>query len=685
MKVLVLIFAFAALAAASQGGGREHHEEHYGYVEVRPGAHMFWVMYHADLPGSHTDYPLIMWLQGGPGASGVGYGNFEELGPYDINGNPREYAWTKKANVLFVDNPVGTGYSYVEDYSLLTTNNAMIASDLVAVVKAVFAEYTDMQIMPFYVFAESYGGKMTVDFALEFEKAIKNGEVVSDFRGVALGDSWISPMDSVNTWGTFLYQMGFVNQKGLEAIDSAAAEAQAAVDAGHWFEATNKWSSAELVVMIYGNNVNFYNVLAENDIYRLKEENNATDLSFMSSHVRRLYENHVAHQTRDALGDYMNGQQADEWGIPENVQWGSQGSMVFDTLAGDFMKPVVESVVKLLTETELEVVVFTGNLDLICDTPGTYRWIENMEWPEKPQFMAANNEPITIPAYSATAATIQKAGRFSLYTILRSGHMVPIDAPEMSLKMLDMIFASSKKTSKQEAPKEKTNKQEAPKQEVPEPKEKSVQEKLSLKYLKAEALKKEAKKEQEAAKQVKGEELQEETSQEEEKPKKQKENKDENKKQEVSQGKKVPKEKQPKKTYKEEKVAKQEKQKQEKTPKQEKQKQEKAPKQEKLEQKENKQEAAPKQEKYKEKVARPDRYKQKGNKQKTPEQNEKKQEKAPRKKEPEQKSLKQEAKKVVNKAKAKVVASRQQQQQQQQRGHPIGHNPGPLPDPPRRR
>lgn len=40
-----------------------------------------------------------------------------------------------------------------------------------------------------------------------FPQAIKNGDVVSDFRGVGLGDSWISPMDSVNTWGMFLYQM----------------------------------------------------------------------------------------------------------------------------------------------------------------------------------------------------------------------------------------------------------------------------------------------------------------------------------------------------------------------------------------------------------------------------------------------------------------------------------------------
>lgn len=74
---------------------------------------------------------------------------------------------------MFVDNPVGSGYSYVEDSSQLTTDNAMIAADLVTLVKAVFSSYPDMQVMPFYVFAESYGGKMTVDFALQFDQVGK--------------------------------------------------------------------------------------------------------------------------------------------------------------------------------------------------------------------------------------------------------------------------------------------------------------------------------------------------------------------------------------------------------------------------------------------------------------------------------------------------------------------------------
>lgn len=41
----------------------------------------------------YTEKPLVMWLQGGPGASSTGYGNFEELGPNDVNMNPRDYTW----------------------------------------------------------------------------------------------------------------------------------------------------------------------------------------------------------------------------------------------------------------------------------------------------------------------------------------------------------------------------------------------------------------------------------------------------------------------------------------------------------------------------------------------------------------------------------------------------------------
>ena len=58
----------------------------------------------------------------------------------------------------------------------------------------------------------------------------------------------------------------------------------------------------------------------------------------------QLYERHVLQkETRDALSDLMNGPYHDRWNIPDGVVWGAQGGAVFDALAGDFMRPVVDS------------------------------------------------------------------------------------------------------------------------------------------------------------------------------------------------------------------------------------------------------------------------------------------------------------------------------------------------------
>lgn len=68
-------------------------EQDWGYVTVRPGAHMFyWLYYHEKT----TEEPLVIWLQGGPGASSTGYGNFEEIGIVDMNLSVRNHSWVGK-------------------------------------------------------------------------------------------------------------------------------------------------------------------------------------------------------------------------------------------------------------------------------------------------------------------------------------------------------------------------------------------------------------------------------------------------------------------------------------------------------------------------------------------------------------------------------------------------------------
>ena len=51
-----------------------------------------------------------------------------------------------KANILFVDNPVGTGYSYVENSNLFTKNVEEIAQDLVALFGAVLKKHPQLEV-----------------------------------------------------------------------------------------------------------------------------------------------------------------------------------------------------------------------------------------------------------------------------------------------------------------------------------------------------------------------------------------------------------------------------------------------------------------------------------------------------------------------------------------------------------
>lgn len=69
------------------------------FIDVRTGAHMFWWMHFTKATGNFTERPLIFWLQGGPGSSSTGYGNFEILGPLDLNEKERNFTWINSHNV----------------------------------------------------------------------------------------------------------------------------------------------------------------------------------------------------------------------------------------------------------------------------------------------------------------------------------------------------------------------------------------------------------------------------------------------------------------------------------------------------------------------------------------------------------------------------------------------------------
>uniref|UniRef100_A0A8C4IPF4 Carboxypeptidase n=2 Tax=Dicentrarchus labrax TaxID=13489 RepID=A0A8C4IPF4_DICLA len=417
-------------------------KEAWNYVEVRDGAHMFWWLYYADSQSAgYKDLPLVMWLQGGPGGSGSGFGNFDEIGPLNKDLEPRKTSWVQAASVLFVDNPVGTGFSYTDRPDAYATNVATVASDMLVLLKHFFTERAEFQGVPFYIFSESYGGKMAAAISLELTKAIAQGTVKCNFAGVALGDSWISPLDSVMTWGPYLYTTSLLDDYGLAEVSSAAEAVKKAVEQQQFVKATELWSVVETVVEQNTNGVNFYNILTQEPDDKLASIRFTLCFFFFLPLPALQTRRHIRPLHSQSLSELMNGPIRKKLGIiPQNVTWGGQAEEVFSNMAGDFMRPVVDIVDQLLT-AGVNVTVYNGQLDLIVDTMGQELWVKQLKWDGLSGFNKLRWTALDDPTSPGVTGAFYKTYKnFSFYWILKAGHMIPSDQGPMALQMLKMII-----------------------------------------------------------------------------------------------------------------------------------------------------------------------------------------------------------------------------------------------------
>lgn len=136
-------------------------------VEEETGAELFYYFVESERsPG--TD-PVILWLTGGPRCSGFSGMVFEVgplkfvVAPYDGNlpqlvYNP--YSWSKIASIIFLDSPVGAGFSYAHDPNGYDVGDISSSSQVVTFLNKWFSDHPSYISNPFYLGGSSYAGKV---------------------------------------------------------------------------------------------------------------------------------------------------------------------------------------------------------------------------------------------------------------------------------------------------------------------------------------------------------------------------------------------------------------------------------------------------------------------------------------------------------------------------------------------
>lgn len=358
--------------------------------------------------------PLLVWLQGGPGSSSL-FGLFAEQGPIQVDQNKnlhaRDITWNSKYHLLFIDQPVGTGFSFTKSDDGYVKNEDEVARDLYAMLVQFFQIYSEYAQSPFYVTGESYGGKYVPAITYKIHTENPQAKVKINLKGMAIGDGLIDPY---NQWdyGPAMYQFGLIDERELEYVNLQTMLARNAISLGQY----------SLAYDLFGNLFDdfFNNKTGLDDVYNYLLTEGPESFGYYvpwvtaSSHRQQI---HVGNLT------YNDG---------ERVRIG---------LASDVMQTIIGKVTVIANN--YKVLIYNGLLDVIIASSVTMNWLDKFEWQYADELRKAERMVWKVtPSDTEVAGYLKRAQNFFVAWVRNAGHMVPADQPRAAFDLIDRFVSA---------------------------------------------------------------------------------------------------------------------------------------------------------------------------------------------------------------------------------------------------
>ncbi|WOL08444.1 hypothetical protein Cni_G17197 [Canna indica] len=390
-----------------------HHAGYYR-LEHTHAAKMFYFFFESR--GSSSD-PVVIWLSGGPGCSSE-LALFYENGPFKIADNMsliwNDYGWDKVSNIIFVDQPTGTGFSYSTDIRDLRYGEKGVSDDLYDFLQAFFKEHSHFLKNDFYITGESYAGHYIPAAAERIYRGNKEKEGLQlNLKGFAIGNGLTDPAIQYGAYADYALEMGIISQRAHTSITKIYPLCELGIKlcgssgviscAASYVVCNSIFTS----ILLLAGNINYY------DIRKECEGSLCYDFSNMEKFLNQ-------DSVRNALG-------------VGNRKFVSCSPLVYEAMVTDWMKNFEVGIPALL-EDGIQLLIYAGEYDLICNWLGNVRWVNSMEWSGSQLFNEAPLAPFTVD--SKEAGVLKTSGPLSFLKMLDAGHMVPMDQPKAALEML---------------------------------------------------------------------------------------------------------------------------------------------------------------------------------------------------------------------------------------------------------
>ncbi|KAK3153434.1 hypothetical protein QOZ80_2BG0172540 [Eleusine coracana subsp. coracana] len=203
-----------------------------GYVEVDEGNSVHLFYYFVRSERSPADDAIMLWLTGGPGCSvltGLAY----EIGPlsFDLNDAGelpklvyRQDSWTKVSSIIFLDSPVGAGFSYSDTEQGYRSSDTKAVNQILIFLRKWFVEHTEFLSNPLYIAGDSYSGMIVPTVASRIARGIEIGSEPSlNLKGYLVGNPVTDSNFDSPSKIPFVHGMGLISDEMFEAYKKSCS------------------------------------------------------------------------------------------------------------------------------------------------------------------------------------------------------------------------------------------------------------------------------------------------------------------------------------------------------------------------------------------------------------------------------------------------------------------------------
>jgi carboxypeptidase C (cathepsin A) len=355
--------------------------------------------------------PIVLWLNGGPGSSSF-LGFFAENGPYKINkdltlsDNP--YTWNANAHYLLIDQPAGTGLSFVENEDCYVQSEDEATAQLYTGLQEFFNRWPQYRKSRLFIFGQSFGGTYVPRIAHAIQSGNAKGQPYINLVGIGIGNGWVYPLLQQSTYAEYAYLHGIIDPVSKPIVEDLYNKCRDAIIKGGTPsppEVNTICEEIEKYITKINGGLNVYDIreTGDYDFTNIHDYLQRTDVR-AALHVSPLVKEWKT--TSDAIEKIL-----------------ARGEQ--DSAAGYY--PQLFNSIKVL--------IYNGVFDMDCNFMGTDAWLSGLKWEGSGQFLSAQRAPWYVN--KQLAGYIRSYAKVTQLVFSGAGHMVPMNEPEYALVMFN--------------------------------------------------------------------------------------------------------------------------------------------------------------------------------------------------------------------------------------------------------